>query len=77
LGGERDTLNTGRVLNYGDYGVDEYAAAANKPDDVWAVLRPVVTSQFLERTAFYGVQGSMVLFLTKYMMFSSGSADCK
>lgn len=44
-------------------------------DEVWTVVKPVVMSQFLERTAFYGLQASMVLYLTKYLSMKSGDAD--
>lgn len=49
--------------------------AQNQENEVWSVVRPVVISQFLERTAFYGLQASMVLFLTKYLRMKSGDAD--
>jgi len=35
----------------------------------------IIFSEFCERMAFYGFQGSLVLFMTRVLHYSSGSAD--
>lgn len=60
--------------------VSQEAPKVNVEEDSvegYDVVRPLVMSQFLERTAFYGLQASMVLYLTKYLSMKSGDADGK